>query len=215
MKYRFTFSNLMYWITKPYKNIRNRFLAKRYPWLVPWVGWVRDEQIYNYSIAKYLMAEPDNGGWNKTIFYPMMRSIRKAAKKARIINDIHISEYKSKYGGLRCYLEGGNDEINEIISTYETLTEYICETCGKPDVGYTEGWITPICKKCYNRHRGQKTYEEVIKGVGRMPHWREYIKFEEDKKIHYKVDISVTANKLRKRWNIRHPFRRTTYDTEF
>ena len=204
--------NILYKIKQPYIKIRNKILAKKYPWLLPYSVWSGElDKDFDYS---YLWAEPDHGGWNKTIFYPMMNEIRDAAKRGGVLYRLHTSDYKSKYGGLRFYLNGGNDEIDEIISKYETLTEYICEICGKPDVGYTDGWIMPICKKCYKRiGNSEIPYEEAIKGTGRMPHYREYIKFDKDEKTHYKIDISQTANELRKRWNMRHPFRRTSYDT--
>ena len=200
------FSNLKYNIRKPYVKIRNRILAKRYPWLLPYSA---TEKKFDYS---YLMAEPDVMGWNNVIFYPMMEDIRRVAKRAGIINQLHTADYKSKYGGLRFYLDGTNDEINDIVHGYEILTENICEICGEPDVGCTSGWITPICKKCYEHNKYYNVpYEEAIKGTDRMPDFMEYRKFEGEKTIHYKIDITRQANKIRRRWNLRHPFRRKTY----
>lgn len=208
------FSNLKYDIRKPYVRLRNRLLAKRYPWLLPYEEWGgkpynKTGKKYDYS---YLMAEPDIMGWNKIIFFPMMEEIRKAAKKTGIINNLHTSDYKSKYGGLRFYLNGYNDEISNIVRKYETLTQNICEICGEPDVGYTRGWITPICRTCYKRNKwNTKPYDEAISEDNRMPNYYEYIKFDNDKKVHYKIDIKSTANKLRRIWNFKHPFRRKKY----
>ena len=210
MKYKLIFDNVKFWIKQPYVIIRNLFLIRRYPWLSLQNDW--DDPIYNKRNYLHLWAEPDRGGWNKAFFYPLMESIRKEAKKAGIMDNLHTSDYKSKYGGLRFYLDGANSEINDIIHIYETMSEYICEFCGKPDVGYTDGWITPICKKCYNKCGWKtKSYEEVIKGTGRIPNWMEYYKYEHEKTILYKVDITKVANKIRRKWNIFHPFRRTPY----
>ena len=202
--------NFIYSLTKPYKKLRNRFLAKRYPWLLPysvWSGKLRDD--YDYS---YLWAEPEKG-WNRVIFYPMMEEIRVAAKEDGIIDRLRTADYKSKYGGLRFYIEGGNDKIHNIIHRYETLTENICEICGEPDVGSTSGWITPICKKCYTKNKWHsEPYDEAISEDRRMTDWYEYIKYDEkDEKVHYKIDVRPTANKIRKKWNIKHPFRRKQY----
>ena len=213
MKRRLTFNNLAYLIKEPYRNVRDWILAKRYPWLVPYTGWEEDREVYDYSVAKYLITTPDEMGWNKTIFYPMMEEIRRVARKAGLLGSLHASDYKSKYGGLRFYLSGYNDDISTIIHTYETLTEGMCELCGKPDVGYVDGWITPICERCYRKHwNDTRPYNKVIKGSGRMSDWYEYIKFDENKESkHFRTDIRPTANKLRRRWNLRHPFRKTSY----
>ena len=198
-------------ITQSYRNIRNRILAKRYPWLIPFSGWEDDKETYKYS--KFLYAEPDYGGWNKAFFYLLMEDIRKAAKKAGIINQLHTEEYKSKYGGLRFYMSGYNDEISSIIHTYEILSEHICEICGEPDVGYMGGWITPICEHCYNKQRyyKNKPYYAAISRDRRMSDTYRYLKYSGDNKEEIIVDITEKANKIRRRWNIRHPFRRKPY----
>ena len=200
------FSNLKYNIRKPYVKIRNRILAKRYPWLLPYSA---TEKKFDYS---YLMAEPDVMGWNNVIFYPIMEDIRRVAKRAGIINQLHTADYKSKYGGLRFYLDGTNDEINDIVHGYEILTENICEICGEPDVGCTSGWITPICRTCFKKNKWHtKPYDEVISESKRMPDYYEYVKYDGDNKVCYKIDIRPTANKIRRRWNLKHPSRRKTY----
>jgi len=195
-------------ITQSYRNIRNRILAKRYPWLVPFSGWENNKETYKYS--KSLYTEPDYGGWNKAFFYLLMEDIRKAAKKAGIINQLHTEDYKSKYGGLRFYLDGCNDEISNIVHTYEMLSEHICEICGEPDVGYIGGWITPICEHCYNKQRYNKPYYAAISKNRKMPDEYRYLKFlpDDDKGKEIHIDIRDTANRIRKRWNRKHPFRK-------
>ena len=209
-KLKLKIENIKFYIKQPYRNLRNRILAKRYPWLVPFTGWEGDKETYKYSKAESLWAEPDYGGWNKSFFYLLMEDIRKAAKKAGIINQLHTGDYKSKYGGLRFYMDGYNDEIATIIHTYEMLSEHICEMCGEPDVGYTGGWITPICESCYNKGRyNTKSYYEAISRDRRMPDKYSYIKYSpNNEKETIEVDITKTANRIRKKWNRKHPFKR-------
>ena len=209
-KYKIAFKNLMRRITKPYIEIRNRFLAKRYPWLVPFSGRAGDEEVYDYSVNGYLMWEPYL--WGYSFFYLMMNDIRKIAKKKGIINNLHTVEQKEKWGQLVFWVSGADKEIKEVIDAYTTLSANICINCGQPDVGYYKsGWILPVCPKCFARDNPQKTYDELMSKDRKMADWFEYKRWDENKKewIHYKIDIRPTANKIRKRWNVLHPFRKT------
>lgn len=199
--------NRTYKLWTPFRIIRNVVLNWRYPWLA-----VRDwktEKICKTSI----WATPRYGGWNKAFFWQMMEDIRKAAKKDGVLHTLQTDDYKSKYGGLRFYTSGGSESVQEIISEYECLSEYICESCGEPDVGSTKGWITPICKTCYKKfYNDTRSYEECV-GEGRMPDFRRFKRAVPSEKEwkEYAIDIRDKANKIRKRWNRWHPNRRKEY----
>lgn len=66
---------------------------------------------------------------------------------------IQIDQIKEKFGGLRFYYSGGDDEIAGMVSLAENLSYHICESCGNTkDIGYTKGWITTMCKECYEKN---------------------------------------------------------------
>lgn len=66
---------------------------------------------------------------------------------------IQIDQIKEKFGGLRFYYSGGDDEISGMVDLAESLSYHICENCGSTkDIGYTKGWITTMCKDCYEKH---------------------------------------------------------------
>lgn len=66
---------------------------------------------------------------------------------------IRIDQIKEKFGGLRFYYSGGDDAIHGMVSLAESLSYKICEGCGSTkDIGYTKGWITTMCKECYEKH---------------------------------------------------------------
>ena len=44
-----------------------------------------------------------------------------------------------------------NDEVMKIIEKYEYISLRTCIKCGKTAYGVTEGWITPLCKECFNK----------------------------------------------------------------
>ena len=78
-----------------------------------------------------------------------------------------ITQIKEKFGGLRFYINGGSDEVHDIISKYEKLSFETCEVCGKhgelrKDCGWKGGgWYKTMCDKHY-----QELKEERKNGYG-------------------------------------------------
>ncbi len=66
------------------------------------------------------------------------------------IEQVVATQVKEKYGGLRFYYTGGNNEICGMISFAEHLSYYICENCGTiENVSQNkEGWVFTLCDKC-------------------------------------------------------------------
>lgn len=58
-----------------------------------------------------------------------------------------LCQCKEKFGGLRFYINGGSEQIWQIISKAESDSYKICETCGSTEgVSQTRGgWITTLC----------------------------------------------------------------------
>ena len=56
------------------------------------------------------------------------------------------SQVKEKYGTLRFYTWTLSTEASDIISKYETKSQYICETCGIRGQTYKHrGWFSTLC----------------------------------------------------------------------
>ena len=143
----------------------------------------------------------------------MMEEIRKVAKKSGTLKILKTEDYKSKYGGLRFYVSGATPKVSEIIHQYECMSEYICENCGEPDVGSTQGWIMPICRTCYAKsYNSTRSYDECV-GEGRIPDYYRYRIWNPDKDEpeDFAIDIRDKANRIRRRWNRWHPTRRKEY----
>ena len=197
----------IYKILTPFRLLGNILLTWRYPWIAIY-DWRKEKRI-----RTHVWASPWDGGWNKAFFFPMMERIRKAAKKGGVYNILQIEEWKSKYGGLRIYVDNSTEEINEIIHEYECISENVCENCGEPDVGSTKGWITPICERCYKKfYNAVGSYEENV-GNYRIQDFYKYRKAVPGQKdwADYSIDIRDKANEIRRLWNIRHPFQRKEY----
>lgn len=55
-------------------------------------------------------------------------------------------QVKEKFGGLRFYVDGGDEYIHGAIAAAETMSFRICEECGKPgDRVGGGGWIRTVC----------------------------------------------------------------------
>jgi hypothetical protein len=85
------------------------------------------------------------------------------------ITKFRFDQVKEKFGALRIYSSGGDEEIRAMIGFAETLSRYICEECGKFDTtvgSTTKGWIHSICFSCayakdvnFKRSTGWKMFE--------------------------------------------------------
>lgn len=73
------------------------------------------------------------------------------------IPQVHFEQVKEKFGALRIYIRGGDDEIRHMIDFVESLSRSICEDCGKFDYSVgssTRGWIHSSCNKCASKKKG-------------------------------------------------------------
>lgn len=63
-------------------------------------------------------------------------------------SDIVATQVKEKFGTLRFYVDGGDEEVFRLIDTAEQESATICETCGAPGTLVTKGWCSTLCESC-------------------------------------------------------------------
>jgi len=88
-------------------------------------------------------------GWQKLVWdlsEKIEALILKLPKRDR--KRCKASQVKSKYAGLRFYMDGSTDEMDTLISEAEDLSERTCEVCGEPGSIYGRGWVTCYCPRC-------------------------------------------------------------------
>ena len=79
--------------------------------------------------------------------------------------ELKIFQIKEKFGEIRVYMENYPEDIkadiHEVIAKLEARTELTCYSCGKveEDLIQTKGWISFICKECFDKRNSKK--EEV------------------------------------------------------
>jgi hypothetical protein len=106
-------------------------------------------------------------------YYKTFGDAFKVEAKARLLTEdleevkevypVVASQVKEKFGGLRFYIEGGDDTVFAYIDFAEHLSYYICEECGSMDhIGTTSGWIITLCKSCAEKENrtNWKEHEE-------------------------------------------------------
>jgi len=70
----------------------------------------------------------------------------------RLPEDCHISQVKSKWGGLRFYVHGVDEETQNFIASVERESTSICEVCGRLGKPCdNNGWIETLCNVCQGK----------------------------------------------------------------
>lgn len=60
-----------------------------------------------------------------------------------------VFQIKEKFGGLRFYIENGDDKIYGMINMAEAMCAVTCETCGAPGERRPGGWVKTLCEEHY------------------------------------------------------------------
>ena len=154
---------------------KNKALCERYPYLIPrnvWTDEISEDYDYSFIHGDYELPN----GW-MPLFIQMCEDIRQPLIDANYLDKFRFSQIKEKYDTMRCYNFGAPDTVNEIISNYEYISQYICQKCGSPADIVTTGWITSYCKDCASKTFGAdflatEDYEKItwnpIRRMSRM-----------------------------------------------
>ena len=77
--------------------------------------------------------------------------IKELIEKINVISEdqnLEVVQIKEKFGGLRFYINGGSNEVYELIHQYENKSLEICEVCGNAGAYRSDlGWKSTLCQK--------------------------------------------------------------------
>ena len=112
------------------------------------------QKKYNHQLG-YCMSDCPPG-WYETVDNMIQKLIL-----IPTFNLDDIAQIKSKFAGLRTYIDRGNlvtdaqwKQINQIIDDAELQCREICEDCGKsPAKVFGTGWIFRLCDICITEHK--------------------------------------------------------------
>ena len=61
------------------------------------------------------------------------------------VPQVVVAQIKEKFGGLRFYYEGGDEQIHGMVRMAEAWADRSCEECGAPGKSRRSGWIKTLC----------------------------------------------------------------------
>jgi hypothetical protein len=62
-----------------------------------------------------------------------------------VVEQVVVEQIKEKFGGLRFYYEGGDEQISGMVRMAEAWADRSCEECGAPGTAGGKGWIKTLC----------------------------------------------------------------------
>ena len=89
-------------------------------------------------------------GW-----YPILERLCKniqqhiewANQKEEVCPQVVVEQIKEKFGGLRFYYQGGDEQIHGMVRMAESWADIACEECGGIGKRRGGGWIRTLCDK--------------------------------------------------------------------
>ena len=66
-------------------------------------------------------------------------------KQGDPVRQVVVEQIKEKFGGLRFYYQGGDEQIHGMVRMAESWAGHSCEDCGAPGTGGGRGWIKTLC----------------------------------------------------------------------
>jgi hypothetical protein len=79
-------------------------------------------------------------------------------KTSEVVPQVVVAQIKEKFGGLRFYYEGGDEQVRGMVYMAESWAAHACETCGAPGKSRSGGWIKTLCDE-HEAERQQKRKE--------------------------------------------------------
>jgi hypothetical protein len=102
-------------------------------------------------------------GWYDIIDALCSTMQRRTDWKKRTMTPEEVEEFqprafivKSKFGGLRFDVFGGDDEIRGMVQLAETMSYKVCECCGNPGSRKGTGWIFTMCDPCWQKREEER-----------------------------------------------------------
>jgi hypothetical protein len=78
-----------------------------------------------------------------------------------VVEQVVVAQIKEKFGGLRFYYEGGDEQISGMVRMAEAWASHACEECGAPGTLGGKGWIKTLCPT--HRAESDARYAERFK----------------------------------------------------
>jgi len=125
------------------KNMEEKFplmFANKYGGFAVGAGW--------YSIIESLCSN-------------IQQHIDWKEKQNNPIPQVVVEQIKEKFGGLRFYYQGGDEQIHGMVRMAESWAGRSCEECGSPGERRGGGWIRTLCDMHENQRQENLRIREM------------------------------------------------------
>jgi len=86
-------------------------------------------------------------------------------EKHPVVPQVVVEQIKEKFGGLRFYYQGGDDNVHGMVRMAESWAATCCEECGAPGIRRGGGWIRTLCDK-HEEERQERLRSREMKMSG-------------------------------------------------
>lgn len=66
-------------------------------------------------------------------------------RESQVVPQVVVAQIKEKFGGLRFYYDGGDEQISGMVRMAESWADVACEECGAIGTRRSGGWIRTLC----------------------------------------------------------------------
>ena len=75
----------------------------------------------------------------------IQQHIEFANRTEQVCEQVVVEQIKEKFGGLRFYYQGGNEQIHGMVRMAEAWAGTACEECGGIGTRRSGGWVRTLC----------------------------------------------------------------------
>jgi hypothetical protein len=83
------------------------------------------------------------------------------AKQGNAVPQVVVEQIKEKFGGLRFYYQGGDEQVHGMVRMAEAWAANCCEECCAPGIRRSGGWIRTLCDKHEAEHQERLRNREM------------------------------------------------------
>lgn len=85
-----------------------------------------------------------------------------ANRESEVVEQVVVEQIKEKFGGLRFYYQGGDEQIHGMVRMAEAFAGSLCEDCGGIGKRRAGGWVRTLCDQ-HEQERNERIEEQARK----------------------------------------------------
>jgi hypothetical protein len=84
-----------------------------------------------------------------------------ANREGEVVPQVVVEQIKEKFGGLRFYYQGGDEQVHGMVRMAEAWAANCCEECCAPGIRRNGGWIRTLCDQHEAEHQERLRTREM------------------------------------------------------